>query len=96
MKKLTNKALQTFCAAHDGWRTTKTGKYIEKRYSTGGYIDGLMLITRIAIHAEIANHHPDVTLSYSTVRVTLMTHDAGGVTELDTALAQTIDELAGV
>lgn len=95
MKKLTQKTLQAFLKSHDGWRTTKTGKHIEKRYATGGYIEGLMLVTRIAIHAEIANHHPDVTLSYSTVSVKLSTHDAGGVTELDTVLAETIDTLAG-
>jgi 4a-hydroxytetrahydrobiopterin dehydratase len=47
-----------------------------------------------ALVAEAMNHHPDWSNVYRTVRVDLSTHDAGGVTELDLALARRMEELA--
>ena len=47
----------------------------------------------IARLAEAANHHPDLDIRYRKVRVALTTHDEGGITEKDVALAQQIDAL---
>lgn len=96
MKKLTEKQIASFCVAHPGWRSLRNGAYIEKMFETRDYVSGLMLVTRIAIHAEIKDHHPDMTLAYGKVTVRLATHSAKGVTGLDTDLAQTIDELAAL
>jgi 4a-hydroxytetrahydrobiopterin dehydratase len=51
-------------------------------------------MTRVAIKAETMDHHPEWSNVYSRVEVLLTTHDAGGVTELDTTLARFIDEAA--
>ena len=63
-------------------------------YRTGSFAAGLKLVERIAEAAESANHHPDLTLTYPQVVVTLWSHDVGGVTDRDVALARTISTLA--
>ena len=50
-------------------------------------------MTRVALLAETMNHHPEWSNVYRTVSITLSTHDAGGLTELDTRLAKAIDAL---
>jgi 4a-hydroxytetrahydrobiopterin dehydratase len=52
-------------------------------------------MTRVALAAEKADHHPDWSNSWNRVVIDLVTHSAGGITENDLALAQKIDELAG-
>jgi 4a-hydroxytetrahydrobiopterin dehydratase len=52
-------------------------------------------MTRVALAAETADHHPDWRNVYRTVDVTLSTHSSGGITALDIALATTMDRLAG-
>lgn len=77
-----------------GWeRTAGDTPAIEKTFKTRNFLNGLAFVTRVAVLAERANHHPDVTLTYPRVRILLTTHDAGGVTEKDLALAAEIDSL---
>ncbi len=52
-------------------------------------------MTKCALAAEAMNHHPEWCNVYATVRVDLSTHDAGGITELDFALAGRMEALAG-
>jgi len=61
---------------------------------TGSFADGLVLVQRIAALAEQADHHPDVDLRYAVVHVVLVSHDAGGLTERDVALAAQISAVA--
>ena len=63
-------------------------------FETGDFGTGLRLVTRIAEAAEAAGHHPDVDLRYGSVHVTLVSHDAGGLTERDVALAAAISAAA--
>lgn len=63
-------------------------------FSTGNFATGATLFARIAELAEAANHHPDVEVTYPTVRVTLTTHSAGGLTTKDVSLAQEISAAA--
>ena len=67
---------------------------IEARYETGGFATGLELVNRIGAAAEEADHHPDLTLTWPLVHVRLLSHDAGGVTSRDIALARRITEIA--
>ena len=62
-------------------------------FRTGSFERGLALTDRIGAAAEAAGHHPDVHLSYPRVRVVLTTHDAGGITAKDVALAATISAI---
>ncbi len=67
---------------------------IEARYETGGFATGLELVNRIGAAAEEADHHPDLTLTWPLVHVRLVSHDAGGVTSRDVAMARRISQIA--
>ena len=67
---------------------------LEARFETGGFATGLALVDEIGAAAEDAGHHPDIVLTYPVVHVRLVSHDVGGITERDIALARTISELA--
>jgi len=66
---------------------------IMKVFATGDFLSGLAFVTRVAVLAEKANHHPDVVLTYPKVSVRLTTHDAAGLTAKDFELAGQIDTL---
>lgn len=75
-----------------GWR--HEDDTLTARYATGDFATGLALVDRIGASAEEANHHPDLTLTYPEVGVTLSSHDVGGVTQRDLDLARTVQEHA--
>jgi len=75
-----------------GWRLT--GEALSATFRTRKFSTGLELVNRIAASAEKANHHPDLTLTYPEVRVTLSSHDVGGITSRDIDLARTISSHA--
>jgi 4a-hydroxytetrahydrobiopterin dehydratase len=58
-----------------------------------GYADAVAFTVRVAMEAEKANHHPDLTLGWGKVQIVLTSHDAGGVTDRDRDLAARIDRL---
>ena len=67
---------------------------LHARFRTGSFVKGLQLVTRITEAAEAADHHPDVVLTYPRVDVDLISHDVGGVTSRDVALARRISAIA--
>ncbi|GAB3587157.1 4a-hydroxytetrahydrobiopterin dehydratase [Calidifontibacter terrae] len=75
-------------AGLDDWRQI-LGR-LKARFRTGDFSTGLDLVNRIGASAEAANHHPDISLSYPEVIVTLVSHDVGGLTARDVALAKEI------
>ncbi len=76
----------------EGWQVLLGA--IEALYATGDFAKGLEFVGRVGEVAEAANHHPDITLTYPTVHIRLLSHDAGGVTERDLALAGQIRDIA--
>src|SRR4051812_6877680 len=76
----------------EGWHVMLGA--IEAVYATGDFRTGLAFVDRVGAAAEAADHHPDITLSYPAVHVKLTSHDAGGVTDRDIALAGTIRDIA--
>ncbi len=64
-----------------------------RSYRTHGWKGTLMVVNTIGHLAEAAWHHPDLAVSYPSVEVRLSTHDAGGITEKDFALAAKIEEV---
>jgi 4a-hydroxytetrahydrobiopterin dehydratase len=75
-----------------GW--TLQGKAIQKRYSLKSFVPAMVLVNKIAEVAEKEQHHPDITINYNVVGISLSTHSEGGVTQKDFDLAQQIDKLA--
>ena len=71
-----------------GWHLT--GETLTATFKTRKFSTGLELVNRIGASAEAANHHPNLTLTYPEVRVTLSSHDVGGITSRDIDLARTI------
>lgn len=79
-------------AAPAGWH--QDGETLRARFATGDFATGLELVNRIGASAEEANHHPDLTLTYPEVGVTLSSHDVGGITSRDLELARRATEHA--
>ncbi len=77
-----------------GWEMTEGRDAIHKSFRFSNFVDAFGFMTRAALHAEKLDHHPEWFNVYRTVDVTLSTHDAGGLTELDITLAKTMDDLA--
>jgi 4a-hydroxytetrahydrobiopterin dehydratase len=73
----------------EGWKLK--GNEITKTYNHTDFIDSISFVSRVAILAEKANHHPDILIQYNKVTLTLSTHREGGLTENDFNLAKKID-----
>lgn len=76
----------------DGWRVLR-GK-LHREYRFPSFVEAFGFMASVAVVAEGMDHHPHWTNVYVTVRVDLMTHDAGGITARDLALAARMDQLA--
>ncbi|MGP9818444.1 4a-hydroxytetrahydrobiopterin dehydratase [Salinarimonas sp. NSM] len=77
-----------------GWSLVEGRDAIHKRYEFADFVSAFGWMAKVAIVAEKHDHHPEWFNVYKTVEVTLSTHDAGGLTRLDVALAQAMDRLA--
>jgi len=78
-----------------GWRAVDGRDAIAKEFRFKDFNAAFGFMSRVALHAEMADHHPEWFNVYNRVEVTLATHDAGGVTEKDLALAKFMDSAAG-
>ena len=79
--------------AQRGWIVDATA--LRKSFAFTDFVAAFGWMTRVALLAEKADHHPEWTNVYRRVDVRLTTHDAGGVTAKDIDLAQKMDEAAG-
>lgn len=75
----------------DGWSLVDGREAIEKRYMFTNFIEAFGFMTKCALEAEKADHHPEWSNVYKTVEVVLTTHDVNGLTQKDIALAQAFD-----
>ncbi len=91
MARLDEDALRTQLQTLNGWSVVD-GK-LSKTYVFSTFPDGIAFVNRVADVAEDAGHHPDIHIAYAQVRLDLSTHDEGGITEKDVALARRIDKL---
>ncbi|MET0363242.1 MAG: 4a-hydroxytetrahydrobiopterin dehydratase [Sphingobium sp.] len=76
-----------------GWREEDGGKAIARSFTFADFPEAFAFMTRVALLAEKADHHPDWSNSWNTVEITLSSHDAGGLTQRDAKLARAIDAL---
>jgi len=77
-----------------GWALEKDRDAITRTYQFKNFVEAFGFMARTALWAEKLGHHPEWSNVYRTVTVTLTTHDAGGLTDLDVKLATTMDKLA--
>jgi 4a-hydroxytetrahydrobiopterin dehydratase len=80
----------------NGWQSVANRDAIERSFEFSDFNEAFGFMTRVAIKAQEMDHHPEWFNVYNKVRITLSTHDAGGVTERDIALARFIDGLADI
>ncbi|KQX38855.1 pterin-4-alpha-carbinolamine dehydratase [Devosia sp. Root436] len=76
-----------------GWIYDEAADAIERVFKFKDFSEAFGFMTRVALAAEKAGHHPDWSNSYDSVTIRLSTHDAGGISARDIALAQAIDKL---
>jgi 4a-hydroxytetrahydrobiopterin dehydratase len=93
--KLTGSARSAALAKLKGWSEVSGRDAIAKKFVFKDFNEAFGFMSRAALVAEKMDHHPEWSNVYKTVDVTLSTHDAGGVTELDVKLAETMDRIAG-
>ena len=88
MARLDESQIQERLTRVPGWQ--RRGNEITRTWSFADFKEAMAFVTRVALFAEAANHHPDIDIRYSKVTLTLTTHDASGLTARDFALAESI------
>lgn len=91
MALLSDGAIEEKLAGLPGWE--RSGDAIEKSFECGDFVGSIRFAQSVVQPAEAMNHHPDLTISWATVTVTISTHSEGGLTEGDFELAGKIDAL---
>jgi 4a-hydroxytetrahydrobiopterin dehydratase len=92
---LTGEARAAALAKIPGWSELKGRDAIGRKFVFKDFSEAFGFMTRSALVAEQLNHHPEWSNVYKNVEVTLSTHDAGGLTDLDIKLAQAMNQVAG-
>lgn len=92
-KKLSPKEIAKRLQSLSTWEVNRKGTQLYKTFPSLSFINGLAFVAKIAVHAEVMQHHPDIELSYGKIRVKLSTHDAKGLTKADFELAKKIDAI---
>lgn len=90
-KRLDDAQIAEALAALPSWK--REGDAITRQHRAETYRAAVRLVVRIADLAEGANHHPDLALSWTSLRISLSTHDAGGITSRDVHLARCIEDV---
>jgi 4a-hydroxytetrahydrobiopterin dehydratase len=93
MAVLTDSAVQTALGNLPGWK--RNGLAIERIFEFKDFKLAIEFVNKIADAAEAANHHPDIDIRYNKVKMSLVSHDSGGVTERDVRMAGEINKIAG-
>ncbi|MCC6254429.1 MAG: 4a-hydroxytetrahydrobiopterin dehydratase [Ignavibacteriaceae bacterium] len=91
MNKLNQDQIDSNLSKLSGWIFENDS--IEKQFQFKDFIEALSFVNAVGMEAEKMNHHPDILMfAWNKVKITISTHDAGGVTEKDFSLAQKIEE----
>lgn len=92
MALLGDAEIEAKLGALPGWK--RTGDAIEKEFKRDDFVGSVRFAQALVEPAEAMNHHPDLSISWDTVKVTISTHSEGGLTAADFELAGKIDALA--
>jgi 4a-hydroxytetrahydrobiopterin dehydratase len=92
VQKLTDSEIQQALGDAGAWKL-ENGELVQQR-TFKDFVAAMHFVNQVADLAEKAGHHPDIDIRYNRVRLALVTHDAGGITANDTAMARRINDLA--
>lgn len=87
--RLDDAARNTFREEHPDW--TLDGETISRTYEFTDFNEAMGFVNRVALAAEVADHHPDIDIRWNKVTLALSTHSEGALTSKDTALAAKYD-----
>ena len=90
--KLTDAQRDVALAGLPDWTLRGDGLAITRRYTFTDFSEAFAFMTRVALHAEKADHHPEWANVWNRVDITLTTHDAGGLSDRDVAMATAIGQ----
>lgn len=90
--RLTETTLQAALALRQGW--SLEGGMLVRTFTFSDFLAAIRFVNAVAEVAEAADHHPDIDIRYNKVTLALTTHDSGGLTEKDFALAAQADTIA--
>lgn len=91
MKTLSGESLKRELSALPNWRLE--GGAIVRQIEFPSFAEAIAFVNRAAAEAEAANHHPDIDIRYNKVKLSLLSHDAGGLTDRDIRMARALDKL---
>jgi 4a-hydroxytetrahydrobiopterin dehydratase len=91
--KLTSRTREAALSRLNGWIYDPESDAISHDFKFTDFSEAFAFMARVALAAHAADHHPEWSNVYNRVRITLSTHDAGGLTEKDIRLAEQIDRL---
>ena len=91
MEKLPDEEIEQLLADLTGWK--REGEAINKSFDRGDFVGSVKFVQSIVVPAEEMGHHPDLSISWSDVEVTITSHSEGGLTANDFELARRIDAL---
>jgi len=92
MQKLSAAELETMTRDLSGWKV-EDGRLV-RDWKFADFVTAMAFVNKVAEAAEKAQHHPDIDIRYNRVRLGLVTHDAGGITAKDVAMARSLDRVA--
>ena len=90
LKAMSEEQIRKALPELQGWRFSRNALRCEFKFET--FKKALGFVARVGLLAEAADHHPDIDIRYRDVRLSLSTHDVGGVSKRDFSLAQAIDQ----
>ncbi len=93
--RLTAEERDRLLATLPGWKLDDEREAIRKSFKFANFVEAFGFMTRVALLAEKADHHPEWSNVYATVEILLTTHDADGLSLRDIGLARAIDSLIG-
>lgn len=88
---LTDDQIADFCLLHPRWE--RDGDSLVAQVKAPSFLEGIDHVTKVAQVAEEMDHHPDIDIRWRTLTFQLSTHSKGGITDLDTTLAERIDAI---
>jgi 4a-hydroxytetrahydrobiopterin dehydratase len=92
MEHLSAEDREQFLAGHPEWQLD--GETITRTFVFDDFVEAIGFVNKVAIAAEVADHHPDIDIRWNKVTLALSTHSEGALTAKDTALAAKADGYA--
>jgi len=91
-KKLSAAEIEKSLSELNGWKVEN--KNLKKRFSFSNFSEALAFVNQVGEIAEQQDHHPDITFGWGYAEFSITTHDTGGITVFDFALAEKIERIA--